>query len=65
MALRVFLHFMDFTMSASWLEYRRDCEKVPKKDLKDLLALRMELAHSLVIAGRPTFTDKKKIRSFF
>lgn len=48
--LRIFAHFLDFALSASWIEYKKDCvhNKLPEKEILDLLAFRMSVARCLI-----------------
>lgn len=48
--LRMITHFIDFSIVNSWIEYKIDCQKseIPKREVMDLLAFRMKLAHQLV-----------------
>lgn len=47
--VRVIMHFVDFAITAAWMEYREDCTKagISKKDIMDLLAFRLEIASCL------------------
>jgi hypothetical protein len=49
--LRVFFHFMDFALAASWLEYRADCNRnnIPSKKQLDLLNFRLEVTECLLL----------------
>ena len=59
--LRVIMHFVDFALSNSWVEYKEDCIKVkiPKKDIMDLLDFRMHVAKSLIYMNKPVNIKKR------
>lgn len=52
--LRMFTHAIDIACANSWLEYKRDCEilSIPKKNIIDLVTLRMSIAESLIYADK-------------
>lgn len=64
--LRVITHFLDLATVAAWMEYRADClmRSIPKKNIMDSMAFRIEVANSLVSinksgnrkVGRPSHT---------
>ncbi|KAG4070715.1 hypothetical protein HA402_013635 [Bradysia odoriphaga] len=53
--LRMMAHFIDFAIVQSWNEYRIDCNRsaIPKRQVMDLLAFRMDLANQLVYPPLP------------
>lgn len=58
--LRMVTHFIDFAVINSWIEYKNDCEKsgLPKRQVMDLLAFRMQLAKELVCPTAPKRTTR-------
>lgn len=52
--LRLIFHAVDFAIVNSWLEYRRDCNKlcIPKKNVLDLMQFRMRVAEGLIKVGK-------------
>ncbi|XP_039287703.1 piggyBac transposable element-derived protein 3-like isoform X2 [Nilaparvata lugens] len=59
--LRMIFHAVDFALSNSWIEYKKDCEQleIPKKKVLDLMHFRMRVAESLVKAGNPAPRSKR------
>lgn len=59
--LKLTFHAVDFAVTNAWLEYRKDCKtlKVPKKNILDLLAFRMQLAKALTTVGKTVGTRKR------
>jgi hypothetical protein len=62
--LRMIMHFIDFTLVNSWIEYRKDCVSngIPKKEELDLLSflnalILMRVAESLINLGKPKGVD--------
>jgi len=53
--IKVILHLLDLTVTHSWFEYLQDCKtnKVPKKNIKDLLQFRLEIGECLTAATQP------------
>ncbi|XP_042904032.1 piggyBac transposable element-derived protein 3 [Parasteatoda tepidariorum] len=49
---KVILHFLDLAVVNSWFQYRRDvtANKTPKKNQKDLLKFKLEVAEALLAA---------------
>lgn len=49
-ALRMISHFVDFAVVQCWIENKNECQKLelPKRQVMDLLAFRMNLAKDLV-----------------
>lgn len=47
--LKAIMHFIDFAIVNSWIEYRRDCKrlKYAEKDIMDSMAFRAEVANTL------------------
>jgi hypothetical protein len=61
---RMIMHFIDFTLVNSWIEYRKDCVSngIPKKEELDLLSflnalILMRVAESLINLGKPKGVD--------
>lgn len=50
--IRCIYAFFDFSAAASWLQYRQTCRAagIPKKEIKDYLDFKFELAKSLLFA---------------
>ncbi|KAG8266294.1 hypothetical protein J6590_075466 [Homalodisca vitripennis] len=48
--LKVILHFLDFVVVNSWLQYRGDCHKrkMPRKKINNLLKFRLDLSKALI-----------------
>lgn len=59
--LRVFSHFLDFAVTASWIEYRKDLQnlKYKEKDIMDLLHYRLYVAQALLKVVQPTANSKR------
>ncbi|CAK9827654.1 PiggyBac transposable element-derived protein 2 [Anthophora retusa] len=59
--LRVIMHFVDFALSNSWVEYKQDCikAKIRKKDIMDLLEFRMHVSKSLIYMNKPVNIKKR------
>lgn len=53
--LRMIIHAFDLIVTNCWLKYLKDAEhfKIPKKNIRDLLSFRMNLAENLIRVGRP------------
>lgn len=51
--VRIIMHFFDFSISAGWIEYRRDQKALgtPKKDILDLMGFKEEYAEYLIHGG--------------
>lgn len=54
--LKAIMHFIDFAIVNSWIEYRRDCKrlKYAEKDIMDSMAFRAEVANTLNNVYIPT-----------
>lgn len=59
--LRVIMHFVDFALSNSWIEYKQDCieTKIHKKDIMDLLEFRMHVSKSLIYKNKLVNVKKR------
>lgn len=59
--LRIFSHFIDFALAASWVEYRRDCDRalMDKNTQLDLMNFRLQVAHVLKSCGNPVVSNKR------
>jgi hypothetical protein len=60
------MHFIDFALVNSWIEYRKDCVSngIPKKEELDLLSflnalILMRVAESLINLGKPIQKTKR------
>lgn len=60
--LRVIFHFIDLTITNSWLEYKRDCYlcNINKNKIMDLLDFRMSIVTNLVEVGRTVESPGRK-----
>ncbi|XP_047126408.1 piggyBac transposable element-derived protein 2-like [Hydra vulgaris] len=60
---RFFFHFVDLAVATGWLLYRRDCRDmgVDKRQQKDLMAFKLEIADALCREGKD-MTAKKRGR---
>lgn len=57
--IRVIMHFIDFSIAASWIEYRRDQNALgtPKKDIMDLMMFKLSYSDFLVHCSNPEAED--------
>ena len=60
--LRMITHALDIAVANSWLEYRRDAERldVAKKDILDLLHFRLQVTDCLIRKYKPVQIAGKK-----
>ncbi|XP_050046447.1 piggyBac transposable element-derived protein 3-like [Dermacentor andersoni] len=57
--LRVITHFMNLSVTNSWLEYRRDAEVQGLREKMDLLEFTLSVVESLAKAGSPDLPRKR------
>lgn len=60
--LRVIMHFVDFALASSWLEYRRDYRKAhptSTKNMLDLLGFRVHVAESLLYVNKNVIINRR------
>lgn len=57
--IRLIMHLLDFSLAASWIEYRRDQKALhmPKKDILDYLEFRVKVEEHLIHSEETTDTD--------
>lgn len=58
--LRIFSHFLDFSVVSAWFEYQRDSENSgrSKKACMDLLAFRTEIINNLLYVGKASSSKR-------
>lgn len=59
--LRMIFHAVDFSLVNSWVEYRKDCQRlqVPEKNILDLLHFRIRVAQALIKSGKSVLKSKR------
>ncbi|KAJ8953511.1 hypothetical protein NQ318_023634 [Aromia moschata] len=57
--LRLIFHAIDMAICNSWLEYRKDAEKLNIKNIYDLLYFKLEIGNSLINCGKPSAERKR------